>query len=105
MRIAGKKLRYLLEFFRSLYPRAEVDGSIGRLKRLQDLLGALNDRAVHGRLLGEAAERMATEGLERPSTARAIQRLVEEIQLRAADERSWLAAESAELLPLRLPSL
>ncbi len=46
LRIAAKKLRYLLEFFRSLYPAERVDPRITELKGLQDVLGELNDRQI-----------------------------------------------------------
>ncbi len=46
LRIAAKKLRYLLEFFRSLYPTERVDPRITELKGLQDVLGELNDRQI-----------------------------------------------------------
>ena len=46
LRIAAKKLRYLLEFFRSLYPAERIDPHIKELKGLQDELGELNDREI-----------------------------------------------------------
>ena len=55
LRIDGKKLRYLLEFFRSLYPGDELDRLGKDLKGLQDVLGDFNDRAVHAALLQELA--------------------------------------------------
>jgi CHAD domain-containing protein len=46
LRIDCKKLRYLLEFFSSLYPPGEVGVFIKQLKRLQDNLGEFNDLSV-----------------------------------------------------------
>ncbi|MEO1335290.1 MAG: CHAD domain-containing protein, partial [Myxococcota bacterium] len=46
LRIECKKLRYLLEFFRGLYPDAEVSAMVKVLKRLQDVLGDFNDYSV-----------------------------------------------------------
>jgi len=46
LRIAAKKLRYLLEFFRSLYAAERVDPRITELKGLQDVLGEFNDRQI-----------------------------------------------------------
>jgi CHAD domain-containing protein len=46
MRIDCKKLRYLLEFFGSLYPGKKTDKLVRRLKKLQDALGAFNDLHV-----------------------------------------------------------
>jgi len=46
LRIDGKKLRYLLEFFASLYPPDQIKTLIIQLKRLQDNLGKFNDLSV-----------------------------------------------------------
>lgn len=54
-RIAAKKLRYAAEFFAALYPPRRVERFVEALEGLQDILGALNDAAVVGRLLDEVA--------------------------------------------------
>ena len=46
LRIECKKLRYALEFFRTLYPEAEMKSLIKQLKSLQDNLGRFNDLSV-----------------------------------------------------------
>jgi len=46
LRIHAKKLRYLLEFFASLFPAREISGLVRHLKRLQDNLGEHNDLVV-----------------------------------------------------------
>jgi CHAD domain-containing protein len=46
LRIEGKKLRYLMEFFSSLFPDDEISTLIKQLKRLQDDLGDFNDFRV-----------------------------------------------------------
>jgi CHAD domain-containing protein len=43
LRKDGKKLRYLLEAFRSLYPPKDVDRIVGRLRKLQGVLGDIVD--------------------------------------------------------------
>lgn len=48
-----KKLRYLLEFFRDLYPQEELDESIAALKAIQDVLGEINDLAVQQQVVRE----------------------------------------------------
>ncbi len=53
LRIECKKLRYLLEFFYSLYPGEEVDQIIRQLKRLQDNLGLFNDLCMQIEHLSE----------------------------------------------------
>ena len=46
LRIECKKLRYLMEFFASLFPRKKVNALIRQLKNLQDNLGDFNDLCV-----------------------------------------------------------
>ena len=46
LRIHCKKLRYLLEFFASLFPEEQMKGLIKQLKQLQDNLGDFNDLSV-----------------------------------------------------------
>jgi len=46
LRIECKKLRYLLEFFKSLYPEKETASLITQLKKIQDHLGTFNDLRV-----------------------------------------------------------
>jgi phosphohistidine phosphatase SixA/CHAD domain-containing protein len=53
VRIALKRLRYAVDFFRSLYDREAHGRYLRRLKRLQDGLGRANDWAASERLLGE----------------------------------------------------
>jgi CHAD domain-containing protein len=51
LRKKGKELRYLLEFFASLYPDEVVKPMISTLKGLQDVLGRFQDREVQADLL------------------------------------------------------
>jgi CHAD domain-containing protein len=46
LRIECKKLRYLMEFFASLFPRKKINALIEQLKNLQDNLGDFNDLCV-----------------------------------------------------------
>jgi len=46
LRIQCKNLRYLFEFFSSLFPQAKAMTLIKQLKRLQDNLGEYNDLAL-----------------------------------------------------------
>jgi CHAD domain-containing protein len=61
LRIAGKKLRYLLEFFSSLFPQTQMQILIKKLKKLQDNLGDYHDLAVHQEMLKKFAEQLATQ--------------------------------------------
>ena len=62
LRKSCKKLRYLMEFFQSLYPENEVRGLIKQTKLLLDNLGAYQDSSVQAEHLRETAERMHAEG-------------------------------------------
>ncbi|MGB7511802.1 MAG: CHAD domain-containing protein [Pelodictyon phaeoclathratiforme] len=53
LRIDCKKLRYLLEFFSSIFPHKSVAPVIGQLKELQDNLGDFVDYAVQLHFLRE----------------------------------------------------
>jgi CHAD domain-containing protein len=56
LRKKGKELRYLLEFFASLYPSDVVKPMVSSLKGLQDVLGRFQDREVQAdalRALGD----------------------------------------------------
>lgn len=46
LRKTAKKLRYLIEFFGSLYPAAELKELVGELKQVQDVLGEYQDLQV-----------------------------------------------------------
>lgn len=59
LRIECKKLRYLLEFFGPLFDSKGVGRLVGRLKRLQDFLGGLNDISVQSRFLSESLSRLS----------------------------------------------
>ena len=55
LRKVGKELRYLLEFFASLYPADVVKPMVKTLKGLQDMLGRFQDREVQAGTLRELA--------------------------------------------------
>lgn len=63
LRIKCKKLRYLLEFFHSLYPKNAVQSITKSLKQLQDYLGDFNDLEVQQATLQRFAREMSEEGL------------------------------------------
>jgi CHAD domain-containing protein len=88
MRIDCKKLRYLLEFFRSLYPPADVTEVVQALKRLQDNLGEINDLRVQQASLTELAGQMLAEGTASAETLIAMGRLAERLEARRAAESS-----------------
>lgn len=89
LRIDGKKLRYLLEFFRGLYDEAEIEPLVEQLKQLQDILGAINDLRVQQQRLLELAHRRELEG--RVETLLAMGRLAGALQQRQDRLRADLA--------------
>ncbi len=96
LRKVGKELRYLLEFFSSLYPADVVKPFIRALKGLQDQLGRFQDREVQANALRALAPEVG-----QPATVMAMGVLVdrfmkEEIAARAefADRFSAFAGKS-----------
>lgn|GEM_PF-71159 len=62
LRKTCKKLRYLMEFFESLYPSREMRKPIKQCKVLLDNLGSFQDLEVQAAHLAETARRMHAEG-------------------------------------------
>jgi CHAD domain-containing protein len=88
LRIDAKKLRYLLEFFRSLVPAGELGALVKELKRLQDNLGDFNDACVQSELLRGLARDLEERGRASADALLAIGRLVERAEARKAVERA-----------------
>ena len=61
LRIAGKKLRYVADFFRGLFPKKPAAKFIAALAEVQDRLGSLNDAAVSRQLLQALEARLADD--------------------------------------------
>jgi CHAD domain-containing protein len=56
LRLASKRVRYILELFRPCY-RAGFEDRLDALKKLQDRLGEVNDAVASARLLHDALKR------------------------------------------------
>ena len=56
LRIGVKRLRYAIEFFAPLYRTRDAQKALASLTGLQDSLGALNDLARAGTLLGQCLD-------------------------------------------------
>jgi len=91
LRIACKKLRYLLEFFRSLYDAGQTERLIRTLKQFQDNLGDFNDYEVQQEKLGAFAEQMVEDGTAPARTLMAMGRLIERLEAGKAEERQRFA--------------
>jgi CHAD domain-containing protein len=74
-----KKLRYLIEFFRALYPDEELKGLIRTLKTLLDNLGEFQDLEVQADKLKAFASEFAADGLQGLPTVMAIGALVADL--------------------------
>jgi CHAD domain-containing protein len=59
LRKKGKELRYLLEFFASLYPPDVIKPMVASLKGLQDVLGRFQDREVQADRLRSLGDEVA----------------------------------------------
>jgi CHAD domain-containing protein len=59
LRKKGKELRYLLEFFASLYPADVIKPMVASLKGLQDVLGRFQDREVQADRLRSLGDEVA----------------------------------------------
>jgi phosphohistidine phosphatase SixA len=87
LRIECKKLRYLLEFFRSLFDPKELGLLVKELKRLQDHLGTFNDLQVQQLAMRRFAKHMRKAGIDTAGSQEAIEVLVERSGARQAKER------------------
>jgi len=91
-----KKLRYLLEFFSSLYPQQQVGGLVKTLKRLLDNLGKFQDTAVQIDHLRETARQMQDAGGVEADTLLAMGALIGGLFERQRQARREFAAIFAD---------
>jgi CHAD domain-containing protein len=79
IRIECKKLRYLLESFRSLYEPKFIRRQVRVLKGLQDILGEYNDMRVQREKLCEFAQGMTSKGSVPATTFLAMGQMAERL--------------------------
>jgi CHAD domain-containing protein len=96
LRIDAKKLRYLLEFFESLYGKKAIARLVKELKQLQDILGGHNDMAVQLRRLGEFADQLTAAGDAPASTMLAMGRIAAAMDERRQEYRRQFARSFAD---------
>ncbi|MDD1609869.1 MAG: CHAD domain-containing protein [Methylococcaceae bacterium] len=95
LRKSCKKLRYLMEFFQSLYATNKIKMLIGSLKELQEVLGDFQDCEVQEQNLGLFSEEM--QAMNTPAdTFLAIDNLIEHIEAHRREIRSHFAEKFAE---------
>jgi len=96
LRKSCKKLRYLMEFFQSLYPKTQIREQIKQTKRLLDNLGRFQDTAVQAQHLCEqAGASTGSPGLP-PATLLAMGALISQILSDQADARASFGEVFAE---------
>jgi CHAD domain-containing protein len=95
MRKTGKKLRYLIEFFASLYSESAIKPVVQALKRLQDNLGEIQDLQVQTKTLNRFARQMMAEGKASAETFIAMGVLVDGFQNRRREARIEFAGTFA----------
>ena len=79
LRKSCKKLRYLMEFFHSLYPADEISKLIKALKQLQNNLGDYNDLHVQIESLERFSKMMTEHAQPPPETLLAMGSLIESL--------------------------
>lgn len=95
LRKTCKKLRYLLEFFVSLYPAGKIKKLIRALKILQDNLGNFQDYEVQVYTLKNFSHQMVTEGTVPPDTLLAMGMLIDGLERRQHEAREEFAGRYA----------
>jgi CHAD domain-containing protein len=91
LRIDCKKLRYLLEFFDSLYDADAIAPPVKALKRLQDNLGEFNDLEIQQAVLARLAREMQQDGLAPANCLLAMGRLIGHYERQQKKERRRFA--------------
>lgn len=82
LRKTCKKLRYLMEFFQSLYPSGDIKELIRILKTLQDNLGNFQDYEVQVSTLKTFSHQMVAESTISPDTLLAMGMLIDGLERR-----------------------
>jgi len=88
LRKTCKKLRYLLEFFASLYPPELIGDLIKALKGLQENLGDFQDLDVQAEKLHTYSRQMMQDGEDRPQVFMSMGVLVEGFMDKKGDVRA-----------------
>ena len=89
LRIHCKKLRYLMEFFGAVFPRAPFKALLKPLKRLQDNLGRFNDYAVQQVSLQRILQGLDAKGGPEPlRVAQSVGALIAVLHSQQAAERA-----------------
>ncbi|MBW2412012.1 MAG: CHAD domain-containing protein [Deltaproteobacteria bacterium] len=101
LRIECKKLRYLMEFFASLYAPKKIGALIEQLKKLQDNLGDFNDLCIQVEYLLDIAQELPVTPRRSKNTLVSIGSLIgtldrERKKVKGAFARTFSGFASAE---------
>ncbi len=91
LRKSCKKLRYLMEFFQSLFPAEKIKELIKTLKVLQENLGDFQDYEVQVTTLKQFSQRMVAEAAVPTTTLLAMGMLIEGLERRQQQARDEFA--------------
>ncbi len=91
LRKTCKKLRYLMEFFQSLYPARDIRELIQAMKGLQDNLGVFNDLHVHAGILKKFIKQSND-----PRANKACKQLITELKNKQLKTRNMFAERYVE---------
>lgn len=87
LRKSCKKLRYLMEFFRTLYARKKLKQLIAILRRLQDNLGEYQDIHVHIDFFAHLRRDMQDQGRLPEATAVALDKVIAGLNIQQRTQR------------------
>lgn len=93
LRKTCKKIRYLIEFFQSLYDAEQMSHLIETLKGLQDNLGDFNDLHVQKETLGDLLEDMDNCGPVSSETGQAVSELIAQLDHLQMEKRNEFAGQ------------
>jgi CHAD domain-containing protein len=94
LRKQGKELRYLLEFFASLYPPDVIKPMLKTLKALQEMLGLFQDREVQAQLIRSLGGEVRTLD-DGAAALLAMGQLVDRLEEQQAEARAEFAERFA----------
>ena len=96
LRKSCKKLRYLMEFFQSLYPWGKIRACIKELKQLQENLGDFQDLDVQIGALRHFAMEMRRRGEYSTATGKAMDALLEALDAQMHQTRTEFESRFAQ---------
>jgi CHAD domain-containing protein len=94
LRKSCKKLRYLMEFFQTLYPQRHIKALLKNLKGLQDVLGGIQDYQVQAEHLRLFSEELLARDIP-ANTLMAIGALIQNLEARRCEARGEFAEKYA----------